>query len=215
VALEVQHKARGIQNCLNKCDKTLNKFAYAINTIGDRQSFEVQACAVGCDTCDSLLAAGAGGDMKACFEFCKNKDWLADGIQKGVVEPDKACMAGCVIETCQVVCQGGTTDPESATNQQFFWPNGGCSIKTEDYSQNSAYVPFDSPNSNQGGSATAAQCCSNALSLCQYVGDQNSDNFQSLLGKTQEFCADFVPSGTQAAICAWFSDRANCGDSTV
>jgi hypothetical protein len=72
-------------------------------------------------------------------------------------------------------------------------------------------VPWNSPNTGQAGSATVAQCCSNALSLCQYVGNQQSTNYQNLLKVTVRSCREFVPSGTQQAICDFQGTPRNCG----
>jgi len=203
-------EAQGIQNCENKCEKAFNRLAYQISATNGVRTFEFQACVIGCNQCAADLADNTTAPDN-CFTTCKNHDWKTQGIVKGVIEPDKACIGGCVINTCQVICTGGTVDPPSSTNKQFFFPNGGCSIKTEPYSQYFTYVPFNSPNTGQGGTQGAAQCCANALSLCEYVGDQNTANFQFLLSQTGQFCRDFVPSQTQADICAFFNNPQNCG----
>ena len=115
----------------------------------------------------------------------------------------------------QAICTGGTTQSQiTPANKKFFYPNGGCSIKTEPYSQNLEYVPWDSPNTGQGGSEDAAACCANALSLCEYVGDRNSQNYIQLLATTNNFCVSFVPSQTRDATCAWFNNPQNCGSTT-
>jgi len=205
LALEV----KGIENCENKCDKAFNRFAYQVNTIGT-QSFEFQACVIGCNQCSQDLNSSTT-DNSNCFDTCKTTDWVSMGIFKGVIEPDKACIGGCIIQTCQVICAGGTVLPPSKGNPADFFPNGGCSIKTEPYSQNQNYVPWDSPNSGQGGSSTIAQCCSNSLSLCQYVGNKASTNFQQLLTVTTRFCNEFVSPATEETICAYFENPRNCG----
>jgi hypothetical protein len=203
----LEQQAKGVDNCENKCDKVFNKFAYAINTKGD-PTYEFQACVKGCQQCATDLTAKA--DKKNCFTTCKNYDWKGNGIVKGVIEPDKACIGGCVINTCQVICAGGTVDPPSAKNKKSFWPNGGCSIKTEPYSQQQDYVSWDSPNSGEGGDDKLAQCCSNALSLCDYVGPPNA-NFNQLLANTGNYCAQWVPSKTKDDICSYFDKQQNCG----
>lgn len=202
--------AQGVENCQNKCDKSFNRFAYEIATGGNTETFEFRACVRGCEQCDSDIASNASPDN--CFRMCKNTDWSVDGIVKGVIEPDKACIGGCVINTCQVICAGGTTDPDiTDANRQYFFPNGGCSIKTQPYSQYLEYVPWNSPNTGQGGSQDVARCCANALSLCQYRGNRDSVNYRQLLSVTQRFCAPYVPSRTEPAICAWFNTERNCG----
>jgi hypothetical protein len=203
-------QAKGIENCENKCDKAFNRFAYAISTAGDQATFEFRACVQGCEQCQ--VDRDNGADVANCFHHCKNFDWRGQGILKGVIEPDKACIGGCIINTCQVMCSGGTTDDNiTPANRQFFYPNGGCSIKTEPYSQNLEYVPWDSPNTGQGGSQSVAECCSNALSLCEYVGNRDSTNYRKLLDITQKFCREFVPSGSEEAICEFQSRPQNCG----
>jgi len=206
-------EVEGIQNCENKCDKAFNRMAYQISTAGtSTPTFEFTACVKGCTQCNADLATNNTANAGNCFNFCKNFDWKSLGVVKGVIEPDKACLGGCIINTCQVICLGGTTDPtETPQNKQFFFDNGGCSIKTQPYSQFLQYVPFNSPNTAQGGSSAVAQCCANSLSLCQYVGSTATTNFQQLLAKTAQFCSSFVPSGTVTDICAFFSSPQNCG----
>ena len=209
-SLEAHLESQGIQNCDVKCNTVFDKFAYAIATTGDEPTYEYQACLIGCNNCTSDIADNA--PSSACFTGCKDFDFAGVGIFKGVIEPDKACIAGCIIQTCQSVCTGGTTaNTETKANAKFWFPNGGCSIKTEPYAQNSQYVPFNSPNSGQAGSSAVAQCCSNAVPLCPYVGDTSSTNYANLLYKTQQFCKKFVPSGTATAICAFYGQAQNCG----
>jgi len=199
----------GVENCNNKCDKVFNKFAYQISTVSNQTTYEYNACVQGCNTCTTQLAT-ANADPSTCFTSCKNYDWKGNNMLKGVIEPDKACEMGCVVQTCQVICSGGTTDPPTKSNKKYFYPNGGCSIKTQPYSQNSDYVPFDSPNTSQGGSDTAAQCCSNALSLCDYKGSTSSTNYKQLLANTIKFCSGLA-AGNKNAICSWYNNQANCG----
>jgi len=205
-------EAQGIENCENKCDKAFNKMAYVINAQNGTRTFEFKACVMGCTQCQADLSA-TNTSADHCFEYCKNFPWKDNGLLKGVIEPDKACLGGCVINTCQVICSGGTTDPtETPQNQQFFFDHGGCSIKTAAYSQFLEYVPFNSPNTGQGGSQAAASCCSNALSLCQYVGPTTTTNYQQLLANTANICKNFVATGTVGDICAFFSNPQNCGN---
>jgi hypothetical protein len=202
--------AQGIENCENKCSNAFNRFAYQISAATDRRTFEFRACVDGCNRCTSDRENNAPAG--SCFQYCKNRDWHADGVVKGVIEPDKACIGGCVINTCQAICTGGTTQSQiTPANKKFFYPNGGCSIKTESYSQNLEYVPWNSPNTGQGGSEDAAACCANALSLCEYVGNRESQNYIQLLATTGGSCRSFVPSQTRDAMCAWFGNPQNCG----
>jgi len=207
---QVEQEVEGIENCENKCEKVFNRFAYLVATEGNTETYEYRACMEGCNKCSVDLAQK--NDKAECFTMCKNYDWKGNGILKGVVEPDKACIAGCIIQTCQVVCAGGTTDnKQTKANKKFWYPNGGCSIKTQPYSQNLDYVPWDSPNSGGQGAATVAQCCANALSLCDYVGNKDSTNYKDLLAKTASFCKTYVADTSEATMCAFFNNPANCG----
>lgn len=206
----LEAQVQGIENCENKCDKAFNRFAYEIST-GGQETFEFRACVRGCEQCNQDRA-NSNVSSNNCFTYCKNFDWTSLGIVKGVIEPDKACMGGCVINTCQVICTGGTTDATpNRQNRRFFFPNGGCSIKTQPYSQFLEYVPWNSPNTGQGGSQDVARCCANALSLCEYVGNKDSTNYRVLLSVTGDFCQQFTRSRGEAAICAWFNTEQNCG----
>jgi len=220
-AIQVASDAQGFQNCPNKCQNLLNNQAYAANTQGG-STYEALACAAGCDICSKVLAANDTPDV--CFTVCKDTNWLqmvdASGnpvvVQKGVIEPDKACEFGCVIGTCQAICQGGTTDiAPTPTNQPAWWGNGGCSIKTGAirpggyYSQNSNYNYYNAPQ----GSGGQSDCCAQAYSLCNYAGDTTTTNYQQVLAQAQKWCNGVPGAGnTQAAICSYFAVASNCGN---
>jgi hypothetical protein len=201
---ESQVAVTGIQNCYNKCQILLNQTQYLINVIGD-STFEYRACAIGCDLCGGELAKGKNSDKQACFTDCKNRDYGAEQppIEKGIIEPDKACIFGCVINNCQSVCQGGST---GVNNPGGRWPNDGCRIVTSFESQTSKYEWFNSP-SGQGGS----KCCSNAMSLCRYTGPKNTHNFRTVRDVTMRACKGSVSPLTEGAICAAFKNQ--CGES--
>jgi len=205
----LEAEAQGIENCPNKCQKSFSNMAYQISATDGRRTFEFIACIQGCNQCAHDLANNASTGN--CFETCKNFNWKTNGIVKGVIEPDKACLAGCVINTCQFICSDGTVDPKSPSNANLFYPNGGCSIKTEPYSQFFQYVPFNSPNIGQGATAAVTSCCAQTMSLCLYVGDKSSSNFAQLLANSGRVCKQFVPSGTEADLCAFFGNPQNCG----
>jgi len=235
----------GVQNCNNKCEKTFDTTQYLINFKGNTTN-EYIACLNGCAVCAAQIekhgqSAQNSGD---CFTVCKNTDWLnipkpSGGVftvVKGVVEPDKACIFGCIIQTCQGVCTGGTTEKKvTPQNKNLWWGTGGCSIKTGltqtggFYSQNSLYNYFNFP----GGAGGEAQCCSNALSLCTYPGCQNGpglpfcanpppanrDNYNNLVSVAIRQCANVpaVPGGgkTVQGICAFFREPGHCGNPNV
>ena len=96
-SLESQLALEGVENCENKCDKAFNKVAYMISAADGRRTYEFQACVRGCNQCTQDRLNGAPASN--CFETCKNFNWHSDGLVKGVIEPDKACLGGCVINT--------------------------------------------------------------------------------------------------------------------
>jgi len=225
--IETSIAVAGISNCENKCQNVFNVQQYAINTQDFQDTYEYSACRVGCAICTKQIADSDKGG--ACFVTCKNTDWTKNvdingnpfPITKGIVEPDKACMFGCVINTCQYVCTGGTTDSTVTPQNADMWWQGdaskGCSIKTGAirpggyYSQNSAYNYYNNP-SGVGG---ADECCSNAYSLCNYPGgpDPSNQNYIDVLGMAQKYCKTVPGTGhTQVSICKYFSTPGNCGN---
>jgi hypothetical protein len=94
----------GIQNCANKCDKVFDRLQYAIADQPNQDTFEFRSCILGCNRCQTQLSSSVD---QSCFKWCKTFDYGGAGIRKGVIEPDKACIMGCVINTCQEVCTGG------------------------------------------------------------------------------------------------------------
>jgi len=213
-AVEMQ----GVYNCPNKCEKVFAMTQYAISDQPNMTTFEYRSCLIGCSQCSTELDNGDVED--SCFTFCKKYNYSAVGIRKGIIEPDKACLMGCVINTCQEVCIGGTTDQDvTPANQNLWWGLGGtgCSIKTGlGYVQSPEY---GNPNSNpsQGGDTTSQQCCTNAFNLCYYVGDKsNNPNWDNVQYVTRKSCLSFVPaqqdtSKQDADICTWYNTASNCG----
>jgi hypothetical protein len=219
----IQLEALGVQNCQNKCQNMFNNQAFSLQTQVGTNTDEYMACNVGCTICTQVQAnpsAGAGD----CFTTCKNTDWTknvdpttgaASPITKGVIEPDKACEMGCVINLCQGVCTGGTPDQPNSANTPSFWPNGGCSIMTGAtrpggyYSQNAQYNYYNSPQ----GAGGQSECCSNAYSLCKYSGNKSTQNYQNVVAQAQQWCANVQGAGnTVSSICAYWAIPANCGN---
>jgi hypothetical protein len=89
----------GIQNCVNKCDKVFDRTQYAISDQPGQNTFEYRSCIIGCNRCSKELAARPAAQTDNCFSFCKKFSYGKNGIRKGVIEPDKACIMGCVINT--------------------------------------------------------------------------------------------------------------------
>ena len=54
---------------------------------------------MGCERC--LQGKTYEKADNTCQEYCKSQDWSAQGICKDTIEPDKACMVGCIISLCQ------------------------------------------------------------------------------------------------------------------
>jgi hypothetical protein len=228
VELEAQVEVKGVQNCWNKCQNLFDNTAYAIQTVGGLNTYEYLACLAGCNICGQVQSSKTA-KASDCFDTCKDTDWTqmtnpTDGspvaIVKGVVEPDKACIFGCIIQTCQYVCNGGTTDQKvTKANAAMWWDppkSTGCSIKTGAvreggyYAQNSNYNYWNSPS----GAGGQDSCCSNAFNLCNYKGNKKSANYKNGLAQAQRECASVQGAGnTAASICAYFNNKQNCGSS--
>jgi len=212
-ALEFSLAAEGIENCHNKCNKVFDRTQYAISDQPNQSTFEFRSCIIGCNRCKRQLAQPNVPDDR-CFDFCKTFDYRRAGIRKGVIEPDKACIVGCVINTCQEICWGGTTDQTQTTlNAQFFWNGGGhgCSIKGGlGYVQNPDYGNPNAP-SGAGASEGQKQCCTNAFNLCFYNGDKASTNYANVVLVAQRSCKKFVSSQDTTDICTFYNNPQNCG----
>lgn len=213
-------EALGIQNCPNKCNKVFDRLQYAISDQPGRNTFEYRSCIIGCNECSRTLNdenpnEPNGGD--SCFRYCKTFNYAGAGIRKGVIEPDKACIMGCVINTCQEICTGGTVDHAvTPQNRNQWWGLGGngCSIKGGNgYVQNPSYGNPDSPG-GVGANIGLKRCCANAFNLCNYNGDQESQNFANVVQVTTRTCRDFMPQGqanNNTAICELYSTPRLCG----
>jgi hypothetical protein len=219
-------QSQGVENCFNKCQNMFNTMAYSIQTDQGQDTYEYSACRAGCQICNAVLA-NSEPDQHKCFYTCKQTNWLdnrdingnAFPIVKGVIEPDKACIFGCIIGTCQDVCQGGSPEDLSPDNSHLWWdpdvPGSGCTIKTGAirpggyYSQNSEYNYWNQP----AGVGGQDECCSNAYSLCNYSGDKNTLNYRKVLAQAKKKCKS-VPGVqlTVDGICNFFNDPANCGN---
>lgn len=134
-----------------------------------------------------------------------------------MIEPDKACAMGCIIQTCQGLCIDGTPDTTvTAVNKNKFWPNGsppGCSLKTPGgYSQFASYIAYNTP---PGTGAVDLECCAQALAFCQYPPSQivpGNVNYANLRTVMVRKCSSVVGSSNPPQICTWFQDPVNCGD---
>jgi len=224
IGLVFPEESGGVENCYNKCQNTFDNTQYTRNALGD-DTYKYSACRVGCNICNKQIAI-SDPNSGACFDVCKDTNWLLNvdinnqsfPIVKGVVEPDKACIFGCIIDTCQFVCTGGTPDfQETPQNADLWWDGNstnGCSIKTGAvrpggyYSQNAAYTYYNNPL----GAGGVSECCSNALSLCNYAGPTDTLNYKNVLAQAQKGCSNVPgPGRTQPSICKWFVIPSNCG----
>lgn len=209
----ISAEVEGIENCHNKCDKVFDRLQYAISDQPGASTFEYRSCIIGCNRCNRQLSNPDISDDQ-CFNFCKTYNYGANGIRKGVIEPDKACIMGCVINTCQEVCWGGTTQNKvTPQNSQFFWNMGGhgCSIKGNlGYVQNADYGNPNAPL-GPGASTGQRQCCSNAFNLCFYNGDKTSTNYANVVLVAQRTCRGFASSNNVDSICQYFNVEQNCG----
>jgi len=212
-ALAESSEVEGIQNCYNKCDKVFDRTQYAISDQPGADTFEYRSCVLGCDKCSAQLTAGATDDQ--CFGYCKKYDYTKAKIRKGVIEPDKACIIGCIINTCQKICIGGTTDnDQTPANAQYWWNSGvgnGCALKGGlGYVQAPEYGNPNSPG-GQGADDKVKQCCTNAFNLCNYNGDTASTNYKNVVVVSQRSCKKLVKSQNIEKICAWYNEPQNCG----
>jgi len=117
---ETEADQQSAANCLQKCA--------AIFKV-EQNSASAIACAQGCQYCkcsrgttvngiavagnpnansnNCLSSSGYKSNNDECFSYCKSYDWSGIGLCKDVVEPDKACMYGCINALCQGnVCTG-------------------------------------------------------------------------------------------------------------
>jgi len=209
------NELEGIDNCPNKCEKVFDKMQYAITDQPDATTFEYRACIIGCNKCSPTLSDVTPSSRvdDTCFKFCKTYNYASRGIRKGVIEPDKACIMGCVINTCQEICIGGTTDQDiTDANRHLWWGLGGqgCSKK-----QGMGYVQNpDYGNPDTGGTGAdegQKQCCTNAFNLCYYNGDQSSVNYANVVKVTNRSCQKYAKSTNKDKICAYYNDERNCG----
>jgi len=201
-----------------QCSKILseeNKQSDLVDAAGDDDDTDGEADD---DTStNNAVAPSAAQNDAQCFRFCKTFDYHARGIRKGVIEPDKACLMGCVINTCQGLCTGGTTDDfVTDANRDKWWGLGGngCSIKSGGgYVQNPDYGLPNQP-SGAGANQALKQCCSNALNLCNYNGDKTTLNFQKVEFVTRRSCRKFMSQqalSNNTQICSFFHNQRNCG----
>lgn len=205
----------GIENCPNKCDKVFDRTQYAISGQANQDSFEYRSCIIGCNRCQTELEKAITDPAQdGCFDYCKTYNYGKNGIRKGVIEPDKACIMGCVINTCQKVCIGGTTDHSiTPANKNSWWGQGGtgCSIKSGlGYVQNPDYGNPDSP-AGPGATTAQKQCCTNAFNLCNYNGPTTTTNYANVVLVAQRSCKSYVKSTNVDAICSYYNDPQQCG----
>jgi hypothetical protein len=181
---------KGISNepyCFNKCQFMFNQTQFAISLTMQEPTNEYRACLVGCGYCTHQIDDLVPADPKYCFTTCKNNNWGAASppIVKGVIEPNLACIMGCIIGECQVLCTGGSLgSPGSKTYPKGSWPKNGCRIVSSLQSQTGAYIPYNGPDAGTSGN----DCCSNATSLCHYSGTVGSANYNSVLGVARTAC---------------------------
>jgi len=212
-AAEDSAEVGGIENCYNKCDKVFDRTQYAISDQPDADTFEYRSCVLGCDKCSKDLKATAP-KADACLKFCKTFNYKKNNIRKGIIEPDKACIVGCIIQTCQGVCAGGTTDQNiTPANSKYWWGQGGpgCAIKGGNgYVQNPDYINPDSPG-GEGANSQLKSCCANAFNMCHYWGDTASTNYANVVIVAKRFCKPLVGTDNQEKICEFYNEPANCG----
>ena len=93
-----EFKLTGVSNCESNCR----------NILSEATTAGVVACTSGCQYClDDEKYTIPNND---CFTYCKTTNWSSQGICKDTIEPDKACMLGCITSLCQgTLCVGCST----------------------------------------------------------------------------------------------------------
>jgi hypothetical protein len=183
LSMDMEVEVGGVNNCQNKCYTLLGYLSYATakkQMATAHGNNEFRACMLGCDQCLTDQANNVGGSE--CFDFCKGFNYGGENppIIKGVIEPDKACIIGCVIQLCQVVCTGA--NPWQGENA----PGGGCQIQTG----------FGITTYDQGdGGAAFAACCKPLSNLCTYQGTIPNPNYNSILHQTYQTCSGSTIGG--------------------
>lgn len=82
VGAESEMETGGIFNCYLKCQRLFDTTAYLINA-NTEHTFEFRACLYGCNRCDAELAKKKNRNPTDCMTYCKNYNFLGDGILKG------------------------------------------------------------------------------------------------------------------------------------
>lgn len=184
-AAEVAVEAEGVNNCQNKCYNLLGYLSYYTakqQMVSKGGNNEYRACQLGCNQCVSNQEKN--DPDQSCFDYCKQYNYAGENppIQKGVIEPDKACIIGCVIQLCQVVCTG--SNPWQGNNA----PEGGCQIQ-------SGYGISTYNVGNTG--SNFAPCCTPLQNLCTYKGTIPNPNYNSILNQAYQTCSGSTIGGVK------------------
>jgi len=169
--------AQGVYNCPNKCQNLLGFLSYmnAQEQQANGGNNEYRGCVLGCDRCGLQRDNQEAKDV--CFDYCKNYKYTEGDatspspIKKGIIEPDKACIIGCVINLCQGLCTGNAQWADAGSNP-------GCQIMTgygvQTYSEGNN---FD-------------QCCSNLQNVCTYQGPKkmSNPNYKAVVNQAHTNC---------------------------
>jgi len=194
----------GVNNCQNKCFNLLGYLSYesAVIEMQNGGNNEYRACVLGCTQCYNVQqtasqgptvsnptpdpVAGASGwpapstSPANCYQYCKNFDYATDAgdapIEKGIIEPDKACIIGCTIQLCQGFCTGSAP----FTANQPLDGSGGCQIQTG----------YGIQTYTIAGNAPFSSCCNPLQNICTYKGKQGTSNpnWNSILHQAQQTC---------------------------
>jgi hypothetical protein len=161
---------------------------------------EYRGCVLGCNRCGAQRDNNEAKDI--CFDYCKdyvytNGDSNPSPIKKGIIEPDKACIIGCVINLCQGLCTGSAPWADKQSNP-------GCQIQTgygvQTYSEGNN---FD-------------QCCGNLQNVCTYQGPKgNNPNYKSVVSQAHKNCNgnDGITSKSSVDdMCAVYNDKVVKGE---
>jgi len=178
-------EAQPLVDCLNSCVTNFYPIPATSTNFDGRLPKDFTGCTKGCytthlDACQKAsiekCQLGASASCTDTDADCYTADQCGFGLEKGVVEPDKACIQGC----SQNLCQAGAN-----CNGRGYWlPGGtpdtrGCQLITP---QTKGLTNTITPN-YFGQQNDLGDCCNAALQRCTLTkGVADQGNFGVSLG---------------------------------
>merc|ERR1719443_2525946 len=120
-----------------------------------------------------VSSSGYKSNTNACFNYCKTFAWSENGLCKDVIEPDKACIFGCVNSLCQgqgmgVGCSQAAGEKCCGTGQVTDCSSGACCNGNDNgasasYQKTNSCVAdtpgLQSPTMTYGNPERCSACC--------------------------------------------------------